>query len=101
MGSKFGFNGVATTGGKKKPRPNRGKGKRRMRIRRVSVPCVRHGWKLISASCVAPHAAIICLVRIIIELAYRSGGPIAVRQRLERPERLQANQRRSNPWHSK
>src|SRR5438445_9149734 len=61
-----------------------------MRIRRVSVPCVRHGWKLISASCVAQHAAIICLVRIIIELAYRSGGPIAVRQRFERPERLQA-----------
>ena len=91
------------------PALNLSKGKRRTRIRPVSALCVRHGWKRISASCVAPHAAIICLVRIIIELAFEAASPMAPGNVLigssacnptkRRSNRGTQNQRARSGWH--
>ena len=78
------------------PALNLSKGKRRTRIRPVSALCVRHGWKPISASCVALHAAIICPVRITIELPNGNAGPAAPGQDFDRLECLQTKLRRLN-----
>src|ERR1700751_2272122 len=71
-------------------------GSTRKRIPPASARPARHGWKPISASCAVPRAAIICPVRIIIKLAYRTDGPVSARKLFDSLERLQPNQRRSN-----